>query len=107
MADVPEITHTRTDLSGGAPKLMVELDEDAVRLAGLDLATVASQLEATLEGAVGGSLIEGTEELPVRVRSAPTMSGPIRTAWRSYPCCRPRRAAWPPPAPIRASRSRP
>ncbi len=68
MASVPSFTHTRADLTGGAPKLAVDLDEDKVRLAGLDLATVAGQLEAWLEGVTGGSLIEGTEELPVRVR---------------------------------------
>ena len=65
---VPEVTHATADLVGGAPKLVFTLDEDKVRLAGLALADVARQMEAALNGAVGGSLIEGTEELPVRVR---------------------------------------
>ena len=68
MADVSEITHTRVTLVGGPPKAVFDLDEDRVRLAGLDLGGVAAQLDAALEGATGGSLIEGTEELPVRVR---------------------------------------
>ncbi|MGI9462381.1 MAG: efflux RND transporter permease subunit, partial [Aestuariivirgaceae bacterium] len=34
----------------------------------LELGSIARQLEATLEGAIGGSLIEASEELPVRVR---------------------------------------
>ncbi len=68
MARAPSITHTKADLLGGEPKLVVDLDEDRVRLAGLDLATVARHLDATLEGASGGSLVEGPEELPVRVR---------------------------------------
>ena len=38
------------------------------RLAGLDLGSIARQLEASLEGSVGGSLIEASEELPVRLR---------------------------------------
>ncbi|MEO1457678.1 MAG: efflux RND transporter permease subunit, partial [Pseudomonadota bacterium] len=76
MAEVPSITHSRADLSGGAPKLVFALDEDAVRMAGLSLTEVARQLDALSEGAVGGSFVEGTEELPVRVRVA----GPGRAA---------------------------
>lgn len=68
MEPVPTITHSRADLSGGAPKLQFRLDEDKVRLAGLDLGDVARQLETLAEGALGGSLVEGPEELPVRVR---------------------------------------
>ncbi|WP_372426021.1 efflux RND transporter permease subunit [Salinarimonas chemoclinalis] len=68
MADIPSVIHTRATLEGGAPKLVFRLDEDAVRLAGLDLGAVAGQLQATLEGATGGSLLEETEDLPVRVR---------------------------------------
>ncbi|MEO1200305.1 MAG: efflux RND transporter permease subunit [Pseudomonadota bacterium] len=68
VASVPTVTHIRTTVTGGAPKIDFILDEDKVRLAGLDLVTVAGQLEAALDGAIGGSLIEGTEELPVRVR---------------------------------------
>ncbi len=68
MAGVPEVTHTKASLMGGAAKLVFELDEDRVRLAGLQLADVARQLDAALEGVTGGSLIEGTEELSVRVR---------------------------------------
>lgn len=68
MASANGVTHTRTTLVGGAPKVVFELDENAVELAGLDLGEVASQLDLALEGATGGSLIEGVEELPVRVR---------------------------------------
>ncbi|XYK82570.1 MAG: efflux RND transporter permease subunit [Labrenzia sp.] len=65
---IEEVTVVRTTLESGAPQLKFSVDEDKARLVGLSLADVARQLEATLEGAVGGSLIEGTEELPVRVR---------------------------------------
>jgi len=68
MAAAPSVTHTRADLLGGEPKLVFTLDEEKVRLAGLDLAAVARQLQSGLTGALGGSLIEATEELPVRVR---------------------------------------
>jgi multidrug efflux pump subunit AcrB len=61
LTEVPTITHARTTLLGGEPKLAFDLDEDKVRQAGLDLGAIARQLEATLEGALGGSLVEGTE----------------------------------------------
>ncbi|MEL6680034.1 MAG: efflux RND transporter permease subunit, partial [Pseudomonadota bacterium] len=68
MATVPEVTIVRTGLEGGAPKVSVNVDENRARLLGLDLGQIARQLDTTLEGATGGSLLEGTEELPVRVR---------------------------------------
>lgn len=68
MLDVPGITLARTQIASGAPKLSVSLSEERARLAGLNLAAIADQMEGRLEGAVGGSLIEGSEELPIRVR---------------------------------------
>ena len=68
MVSVPDVVQARTQLTGGAPKVFVDLDEEKVRLAGMQLAGVARQLESALEGATGGSLLEGSEELPVRVR---------------------------------------
>lgn len=68
LAALPQVTVARTTIGGGAPKLMLDIDEARARLLGLDLAQVARQLEAGLEGVIGGSLLEGTEELPVRVR---------------------------------------
>ncbi|MCG8591092.1 MAG: efflux RND transporter permease subunit [Proteobacteria bacterium] len=65
-----DVTYTNATLQGGRPKLVVAADEDEVRLAGLRLADIADQLNARLEGAVGGSVIEATEEIPVRVRVA-------------------------------------
>ncbi|MEQ8654766.1 MAG: efflux RND transporter permease subunit [Kiloniellales bacterium] len=68
MSQVPSITHTKAQVPGGAPKLLFQLDEDKVRLAGLDLVSAARQLDQLAEGATGGSLLEGSEELPVRAR---------------------------------------
>ncbi|PWG63508.1 efflux RND transporter permease subunit [Spiribacter halobius] len=70
MAADPDIVLARTQLRAGAPKLALDLDEARVRLAGLDLDRASHQLDAALEGITGGSLVEGTEELPVRVRLA-------------------------------------
>lgn len=64
----PEVTHTRSDLGDDLPKFALELDEEKVRLAGLDHQQIARQLAAATEGALGGTVLEETEELPVRVR---------------------------------------
>ncbi|QDU60789.1 Nickel and cobalt resistance protein CnrA [Planctomycetes bacterium Pan216] len=68
LAGIPNVVHTKSDLGETMPKLSLKVDEDEARLAGLDNTAIASQLESTLEGAVGGSIFEATEELPVRVR---------------------------------------
>lgn len=62
------ITHTRASLAETNPQLQIEVDEEEARLAGLDRNTIAQQLDFTLEGITGGSILESREELPVRVR---------------------------------------
>ncbi len=68
LAETPDVIHTRAELSESVPKLTLHVDEEETRLANLDHRAIAAQLEASLEGAVGGSVLEATEELPVRVR---------------------------------------
>ena len=68
MANVPGIVHTKATLAEAQPKLGLQLDETSARIAGLDRAAIARQLDSTLEGSLGGSVLESTEELPVRVR---------------------------------------
>lgn len=75
MANISGVTHTTATLLGGPPKLVLDLDEEKVRLTGLTLGQIARQMESLTEGATGGSLIEGSEELPVRVR--------VGEVWRS------------------------
>ncbi len=62
------ITYTIAKLSGGQPKLSIITDEDEAKNAGLQAVDIARALDAMFEGAVGGSVVEATEELPVRVR---------------------------------------
>ncbi|MEQ8836643.1 MAG: efflux RND transporter permease subunit, partial [Lacipirellulaceae bacterium] len=66
LSETPEVIHTTASLAEALPKLAIDVDEEQARLAGLDNATIARQLDASLEGAIGGSLLEATEELPVR-----------------------------------------
>ncbi|SEP65913.1 AcrB/AcrD/AcrF family protein [Loktanella sp. DSM 29012] len=75
LARVSTVATVRTGIAGGTPKLTLEVDEARARLLGLDLGQVAGQMEAGLEGVTGGSLLEGTEELPVRVRLGAGLRG--------------------------------
>ncbi|MEM8832665.1 MAG: efflux RND transporter permease subunit, partial [Cyanobacteria bacterium P01_G01_bin.19] len=68
LAQTEGISHTRASLSEALPKLALSLDEDRIKLSNLDRAAIAEQLNTHLEGTLGGSIIEDTEELPVRVR---------------------------------------
>jgi multidrug efflux pump subunit AcrB len=62
------VLHTRITMPRGEPKLAFEPDEVGIRLAGLTLREVADGLQAATEGLVGGRVIEGLADLPVRVR---------------------------------------
>nr|MDJ0719471.1 efflux RND transporter permease subunit [Prochloraceae cyanobacterium] len=68
LTTVNNVIYTRANLTETVPKIALQVDEEQARLAGLDNTLIAQQLEAKLEGSLGGSILEGTEELPVRVR---------------------------------------
>lgn len=75
MAAIPGVIHTRSDMTQALPKLGLKVDEEQACLAHLTNRSIATQLQTTLEGHVGGSILEGTEELPVRVRIADAKRG--------------------------------
>jgi multidrug efflux pump subunit AcrB len=64
----PEVVVTQATMTRGEPKLWLDADEDRARVAGLALGSVASQLQTSLEGTLGGTMLENLEEVPVRVR---------------------------------------
>ncbi|WP_110456417.1 efflux RND transporter permease subunit [Shewanella algidipiscicola] len=66
------VIHTRATLSAGAPKVWFQVDEDASMMSGLTLTDIAQQIEMATSGIVGGSILEQTESLPIRVRSQQT-----------------------------------
>ena len=70
LAQVPGITYTRAGLQMGAPTLVLQADEIAAQLANERLTGLASTLAAQLDGVPAGSILEGVEELPVRVTAA-------------------------------------
>ena len=78
LAQIPSVIHTRADLTEVQPKLALQVDEITARRTGLNNGAIAAQLNATLEGSVGGSLLEDTEDLPVRVRVGEADRGDLR-----------------------------
>jgi multidrug efflux pump subunit AcrB len=64
----PSIINSLASIQGGQAKLWFKADEAEVELAGLNLVDIAKQFQGNLEGFIGGSVLEGVEELPVRVR---------------------------------------
>ncbi|QDV18705.1 Cobalt-zinc-cadmium resistance protein CzcA [Gimesia panareensis] len=68
LSGTPDVLHHKAELADPLPKLTLKIDEEQARLAGLDHAEISNQLNAALEGALGGSILEETEELPVRIR---------------------------------------
>ncbi|MEL6596393.1 MAG: efflux RND transporter permease subunit [Pseudomonadota bacterium] len=77
MADLPLVTQVRAGVTGGAPQLRYDIDEVNARLLGLNVTDIAAQLEAGLVGVTGGSLVEGTDQLPVRVRLGNGLRGDL------------------------------
>ncbi|MEM6593070.1 MAG: efflux RND transporter permease subunit, partial [Cyanobacteria bacterium P01_C01_bin.73] len=68
LAQVADVVHTQADLTEGLPKLALTVDEVQAQQAGLDNSAIARQLNSSLDGTLGGSVLEDTEDIPVRVR---------------------------------------
>lgn len=85
---VDSVVVARSTIGSGAPKAVVSVDEAQAQLLGLDLRQIAGQLQAGLEGVTGGSMVEGAEELPIRVRFGDATRGSLQ-AIRDVPILRP------------------
>ncbi|MEM9771178.1 MAG: efflux RND transporter permease subunit, partial [Cyanobacteria bacterium P01_D01_bin.73] len=68
LATIPSVIHTRADLTEARPKFALTIDEVQAKRVGLDNDAIAQQLATNLDGAVGGSILEDTEDIPVRVK---------------------------------------
>ena len=68
LVDIPGVIHTRCELDEVLPRVRMSVKDEVARAAGVSLTDIASQINALTEGSIGGSIIEGTEELPVRIR---------------------------------------
>ncbi len=70
VAGVPAVTQVRTRLTEVLPQLSLMIDEAEARSRGLSQREIAQQLATLTEGSRGGTILEDTEEVPVRVRLA-------------------------------------
>ncbi len=68
LSEIPEVIATVSDAGSSTSKLALNVDEDQAHLAGLSHLNIAGQLRTALDGQIGGSLVEGTEVLPVRIK---------------------------------------
>ena len=67
LAQTPGVTFTTAQLKTGAPIVTLNADETATAMSGVRLTGLAGDIRAELEGVPAGSILEGIEELPVRV----------------------------------------
>ncbi|RAN35894.1 efflux RND transporter permease subunit [Hyphomonas pacifica] len=67
LSQTPGVTYSVASLQLGAPTIRLQADEAATALVGERLTDIAADLSAELEGVRAGSVLEGTEELPVKV----------------------------------------
>ncbi len=65
---VPNVLHSRTALDNSRPIASVQIANRPAAWAGLDETQISEQLFASLQGLQAGTIIEGVEEIPVRVR---------------------------------------
>ncbi|WP_371193571.1 efflux RND transporter permease subunit [Glaciecola sp. SC05] len=68
MASIEGITQSTASISMNEAQLKFHVSENDTYLAQLSLNEIATQLQTALSGSTGGSVLEGTEEMPVRVR---------------------------------------
>ncbi|WP_375549503.1 efflux RND transporter permease subunit [Oceanicaulis alexandrii] len=67
LGSTPGVTYTQAELALGEPIVRLNVDEAAASLFGVRLGDLADRVRADIDGVVGGSVLEGVEELPVRV----------------------------------------
>lgn len=68
MTKVPGLTQSLVSISSGEAEVILDVSENQSYLAQLTLSQIAQQLQVSLSGRTGGSILEGTEELNIRVR---------------------------------------
>ncbi|MFO1064319.1 MAG: efflux RND transporter permease subunit [Pirellulales bacterium] len=63
-----DVVQTTADLTDVYPKLVYSISEEELQRLNLKYGSLSRQLHGSLEGTVGGSIVESNVELPVRVR---------------------------------------
>ena len=70
LSELEGVVHVRVDLNDSSPTVRVDVSTEDAQLAGLRPGDIASQLSSQLDGAMGGFVLQETEQIPVRVRIA-------------------------------------
>ncbi|TWT91351.1 efflux RND transporter permease subunit [Neorhodopirellula pilleata] len=68
LSRMPEVTSVRTDMTEVLPQISFDVDEASVVQAGVSPTQIAGQLAFSLEGRLGGNILQDNEELPIIVR---------------------------------------
>ena len=98
LSETRDVTYTTATLSGGAPQVSVYTNENKIRLLNMNNQDIPRQLNSELRGEVAGTVMEGTMEIPVRIRlnnwsrsdvsglaSLPIISGTGANGYRGIP----------------------
>ena len=70
LSQLEGVVHVRAELNDSSPTVRVNVSTEDAQMAGLRPGEIASQLNSQLDGAVGGFVLQETEQIPVRVRIA-------------------------------------
>ncbi|MFT6434535.1 MAG: multidrug efflux pump subunit AcrB [Candidatus Azotimanducaceae bacterium] len=68
LSEVPAVTYSTATLSAVIPQISIYPNENQTRLRGISNQDIPMQLNVGLNGAIAGTVMEGTVEVPVRVR---------------------------------------
>ena len=68
MADIPGITQSIATVTLNDPEFQVNANDSTLSLAGASVSGLGGLLDSFTTGRTNGSLLQGTEEIPVRVR---------------------------------------
>ena len=77
MSQTSGISHSIASVTFGEPEWVLEATQDASQMAGMSLVEISQQLQYALDGKVGGSILEGTEEIPIRIRVGDELRGEL------------------------------
>lgn len=68
LSETKDITYTSATLSGNVPQVSIYPNENMVRMLGLNNQQIPQQLSNDLSGQIAANVMEGSTEIPVRVR---------------------------------------
>jgi multidrug efflux pump subunit AcrB len=77
MSQVPGISHSIASVTFGEPEWVLDATQDVSQMAGMSLVAIAQQLQHSLDGKGGCAILEGTEEIPIRIRVGDDLRGEL------------------------------